>query len=383
MSLLTMGVFGASSKENEKRVPIHPAQLDWIGEDVRKKLFFEKGYGSAFGVNDNEIAVQTGGVRTREQLLQQCDVVLLAKPLAQDFSAMKPGTIHWGWPHCVQQFEITQTAIDRKLTLIAWEAMHKWSKHGDWQMHIFHKNNEMAGYAGVLHAFNLAGIDGNYGPPRKAVVLSFGSVSRGAVRALQSRGVQDITVYTQRHHFFVADQIAGVQYEHFEKGEDGQLLGMHPSKEYFPFIEALAEADIIANGILQDTDDPLMFVPENQVNRLKPGSLIIDISCDEGMGFAFARPTSFSDPMFTVGNHIYYYAVDHTPSYLWNAASWEISSSLIPFIRPALEGPDSWTQNETLRRAIEIRDGVIQNPKILSFQGRKADFPHPLQRNKN
>jgi hypothetical protein len=30
----------------------------------------------------------------------------------------------------------------------------------------------------------------------------------------------------------------------------------------------------------------------------------------------------------------------------------------------------------TIRRAIEIRDGVIQNPKILSFQGRAAEFPH-------
>ena len=47
----------------------------------------------------------------------------------------------------------------------------------------------MAGYCAVLHAFELTGDDGLYGPPKKAVVLSFGSVSRGAIYALQGRGM--------------------------------------------------------------------------------------------------------------------------------------------------------------------------------------------------
>ena len=60
-------------------------------------------------------------------------------PVKEDFDDMKEGMIHWGWPHCVQQRDITQTAIDRKLTLIAWEAMHSWSEHeGNWQKHTFH-----------------------------------------------------------------------------------------------------------------------------------------------------------------------------------------------------------------------------------------------------
>ena len=62
------------------------------------------------------------------------------------------------------------------------------------------------------------------------------------------------------------------------------------------------------------------------------GSLIVDVSCDEGMAFEWARPTGFSDPMFTVGGNINYYAVDHSPSYLWNSASWEISEALLGFL---------------------------------------------------
>lgn len=378
MSLLTIGVFGTSKKKQEKRVPIHPGQLDWIDEEVRRKLIFEENYGLPFGMENDELANISGGVLSRTDLFEKCDIALLAKPTQQDFDEMKPSTIHWGWPHCVQQKGITQTAINHKLTLIAWEAMHRWSRGGDWQMHIFHKNNEIAGYAGVHHAMNLAGIDGNYGPNRKAVVISFGSVSRGAIRALQARGVQDITIFTQRHYFLIADQMAGVNYYQFEEDENGNLMSLRPDQQHRPFSEELVDADIIVNGILQDTDRPLMFMQKEENDRLKAGCLIVDVSCDEGMGFSFAKPTTFDDPIFKV-DQIYYYAVDHTPSYLWNSASWEISNSLIPYLPVLMAGPKRWEKSETIRRAIEIQNGIIKNPKITSFQNRSEEYPHPIQ----
>ncbi len=242
-------------------------------------------------------------------------------------------------------------------------------------MHIFQNNNEIAGYAGVHHAMNLMGIDGNYGPNRKAVVISFGSVSRGAVRALKARGIQDITVFTQRNYFLVADQMAGVNYYQCDEDEKGNLMSLHPDHEPRPFVEELVDADIIVNGMLQDTDHPLMLVPEDQNDRLKPNCLIVDVSCDEGMGFSFAQPTNFEVPVFKVGK-VFYYAVDHTPSYLWNAATWEISNSLTPYLPIIMGGPKKWEGSETIRRAIEIKDGVIQNLKITSFQNRSIEHPH-------
>jgi alanine dehydrogenase len=122
-----------------------------------------------------------------------------------------------------------------------------------------------------------------------------------------------------------------------------------------------------------------MFVRAPEVGRLKPRSLIIDISCDEGMGFPFARPTSFESPTFQVGDTITYYSVDHTPSYLWNAASREISKALLPYLGTVAAGEAAWEGDATVRRAVEIRDGVIRNPAILSFQGRIASYPHEFE----
>lgn len=73
---------------------------------------------------------------------------------------------------------------------------------------------------------------------------------------------------------------------------------------------------------------------------------------------------------------MHYYAVDHSPSYLWNSATWEISEALLPFLRTVMEGPASWAENLTISRAIEIQDGVVRNADILDFQGRDPAYPH-------
>jgi hypothetical protein len=48
----------------------------------------------------------------------------------------------------------------------------------------------------------------------------------------------------------------------------------------------------------------------------------------------------------------------------------------MPHLRTVMEGPASWAADEVINRAIEIRDGEVQNPKILSFQGRASGYPH-------
>ena len=377
--LLTVGVIGKSLKENEKRVAIHPEHIKRIPQRLRKQITFEGGYGLRFGMDDNTLAKLTSGrVAFREEILNGFDCVLMPKPLATDLSEVREGAIVWGWPHCVQQKEITQISIDRKLTLIAWEEMFTWSRTGDKKMHIFYKNNEMAGYAGVNHALSLTGICGYYGKPLRIVVISFGSVSRGAIYALRGPGFQDIMVLTGRPSNEVKDQIPGITFKQMKNDGSGNMLVVESDGGTRPFAEVLSDVQIIVNGTLQDTYHPKMFVPARDADKLMKGTLIIDVSCDEGMGFWCAKPTSFEAPMFEVAGK-YYYAVDHSPSYYWNSASWEISKALLPFLPKVIGGPNIWEKNETISKSIEIRNGIIQNPKILSFQNREKEYPHEFR----
>ncbi len=374
---LSLGIVATSRKPDERRLAIHPEHLMRIEPELRARMYLERGYGERFGATDEQLSGAVAGLLTREEIVAGCDVVVLPKPVADDLRPFKNGQVLWGWPHCVQDFEMTQVAVDRGLTLIAWEAMNHWTRNGNFSVHVFHQNNELAGYCSVLHAMALRGTTSDYGRRLRAVVISFGATARGAVRGLAALGIHDVTVLTQRNIGAVASPIAFVQMQMFGSDPDrpGALL-VHDEEGSRPMVQLLAEYDVVVNCILQDTDDPLMFVTEQDLATFSPGTLFVDVSCDEGMGFSWARPTSFADPVFEVGDGLHYYGVDHSPSYLWNSSTWEISEALLAYLPVVAAGPAAWDADETIRRAIEIRGGTIVNPRILSFQGRAADPPH-------
>ena len=376
MEELTIGVVATSAKEHERRLPIHPRQLSRIDLDARRRMFLERGYGRSYGIEDVEFASLVGGMRERAELIEGSDVVLLPKPQHADVALMRQGQVLWGWPHCVQDAGLTQLAIDRRLTIIAWEAMNHYTPSGAFSLHVFHKNNELAGYCSVMHALALRGTTGHFGPQLRAAVISFGATARGAITALLALGVPDVTVLTHRSVPAVAAPMPPSRLVHYDRDDPHPALPHLSHPERGSLAEFLAGHDIIVNCVLQDTDDPLVFVSNDDLRHFKRGALIIDVSCDEGMGFEWARPTSFDDPMFTVGDGVHYYAVDHSPSYLWDSATWEISDALIPHLPAVMAGRSAWTASETIRRAIEIDDGVVVNPRILSFQHRDTRYPH-------
>jgi len=116
------------------------------------------------------------------------------------------GTL-WGYVHCTQQSALTQVAIDRRQSLIAFEDMFIWGPDGQIGRHTFYKNNEMAGYCAILHALQIKGIDGHYGNQRKVIIFGFGAVSRGAIYALKAHGFRDITICIQRPDHEVREEI--------------------------------------------------------------------------------------------------------------------------------------------------------------------------------
>ena len=96
---LNLGVIGRTGKENERRLPIHPDHFDRIEADLRASIYVERGYGEPVSPTRN--CRPTAGVRSREELIAECDVILLIKPDARSRRpSRRSGAV--GWPHCVQ-----------------------------------------------------------------------------------------------------------------------------------------------------------------------------------------------------------------------------------------------------------------------------------------
>ncbi|WP_244304803.1 N(5)-(carboxyethyl)ornithine synthase [Leucobacter viscericola] len=371
--------------ENERRIPIHPDHFERIDPELRARFVVEQGYGKDFGLTDEVLASLVGSVTSRQGVIDAADTILLPKPQHDEVRQLRDGQTVWGWPHCVQDREMTDVAMSKRLTLIAFEAMNHWTNSGNFGLHVFHKNNELAGYCSILHALQLIGSTGDYGRRLSAVVIGFGATARGAVTALNALGIHDVVVLTHREIAAVGSPIPSARIVQIELPEsDVQVLpgpGRRAVRDLaqrevltddgpVALAPYLAGHDIVVNCTLQNPDEPLMFLNDSDLELFRPGSLIVDVSCDEGMGFSFARPTTFDEPMMRIGNGLNYYAVDHSPSYLWNAASWEVSEALLPFIEVVMDGPSAWDANRTIHKAIEIRGGQIVNEAISRFQGR-------------
>ncbi|MBA3265235.1 MAG: alanine dehydrogenase, partial [Nocardioidaceae bacterium] len=271
MDQLKLGVMWQSAKENERRLPIHPMHFERIDEDLRGCIYLEAGYGQRFGVADEQLASQVAGLGNRQQLIAECDVILLAKPLSQDLAELREGQVLWGWPHCVQDEQVTQLAIDRRLTLLAFEAMNHWHSDGSYNLHVFHKNNELAGFCSVLHAFEIVGSTGVYGRRLRAAVIGFGATARGAVTALNAHGVHDVDILTHREVAAVSAPIHSAQmvtYEHDPDDPRGSQALCDGGK--MPLVRFLGDHDVIVNCVLQNTEAPVTFLTYDDLGDLAP-----------------------------------------------------------------------------------------------------------------
>ena len=249
------------------------------------------------------------------------------------------------------------------MTLIAWEAMYG----GNDKTHIFNRNNELAGYAAVQHMLMLQGINGYFGKKLKAAVLGFGATARGAINSLKSLGINEITTFSNRPQFLIKSPIESIDYKRIFTENRVVYLESNSQEKKEP-IDVLKNYDIIINCVLQNPTSPIIFIKNNDIDKITKKTTIIDISCDKNMGFEFASPTYFDEPFINISENIKYYSIDNTPSIYWDSASYEITKSLIPFLELFIS--NLWEKDPIIKNAIEIQNGIIKNKKIIEFQKR-------------
>jgi len=311
--------FPIPGKESELRRALVPADLQQVREPAA--LVFESGYGRPLGCDDAAYESQGARVADRAEV-DACPVICDPKPVVGE-SYFGPGKTLFGWIHAVQGRQMTDLLVRHRMTAVAWEDMFEDGRHSFW------RNNELAGEAAVAHAFLQWGRV-PYGC--EVAVIGTGNVAMGAIRAAE-RGGCTVKVY---------DALTS----HRLRGEIGRY-------------------DVIVNAVLWDVTRTDHLVCEADLDRLRPGSLIVDVSCDEAGAIETSRPTTVADPIY-VHRGIVHYAVDHTPSLYYRTATESISGVVARFVSDLAEG----CPNLVLEKATVIRDGRILDERITRFQHR-------------
>ena len=323
--LKTIG-FVNSHKTREKRIALLPIDITRINH--REVLFFEEGYGSDLNISDTEYAALGCQVVPRNVALEQ-DIICDPKIGDATFiKNLRPGQTIFGWVHAVQSKEVTDILVDNELSAYVWEDMYEDNRHSYW------RNNELAGEAAVMHAYQLNGV---MPYDTKVAILGRGNTARGAQRILIGLGA-DVRVYNRN------------QEKLFQK--------------------EMTEFDVIVNAILWDTSRKDHLIYQTDLERFKPGTLIIDVSCDENGAVETTVPTTLENPIYEI-NSVIHYAVDHTPTIFYRSTSSAISKETYKYIDDLVEG----RPNVILKNALIVEQGRIIDERINQFQNRTT----PLQ----
>ena len=313
--------FPISHKENEKRRAIIPEHICFVSEPGQ--LYFEEGYGHVLGIPDSEYLKLGCHICSREKVLLQ-DVICDPKVGDAEYLAcLREGQTIFGWIHATQNRDITDYIVDNKLTAFAWENMF------DKGRHVFWRNNELAGEAAIMHAFQCWG---RMPYECKVAVIGRGNTARGAIKVLNMLGAQ-VVQYDRRMEVLLRAE--------------------------------LGSYDAIVNCILWDVNRKDHVISREDLRKMKAGSLIVDVSCDRNGGIESCVPTTIEKPTY-YEDGILHYAVDHTPSLYYKTFTNNNSNVLYPYIEELIHG----TYGEVLRNALIIERGVIIDQQINLYQNR-------------
>ena len=186
--------FPISHKENEYRRAIVPEHLKNI--EHPELLYFEKGYGNVLGIEDSEYEACGSYITSHDEVLLK-DIICDPKIGDADYLAELDHQTIFGWIHATQNKDITDKLLVGNLTAFAWEKMFQKGRH------VFWRNNELAGEAAVMHAFQCYA---RMPYETKVAVIGRGNTARGAIKVLNMLGA-DVRQYDRRTEELLRDEL--------------------------------------------------------------------------------------------------------------------------------------------------------------------------------
>jgi alanine dehydrogenase len=181
------------------------------------------------------------------------------------------------------------------------------------------------------------------------VVLGAGNAGGAAARTAADMGAQ-VTVFARRR-----EQLEAMR----ELGPNVTSLYPYPDA----VDQALRCADILVGAVLIPGARAPHLVLRDQVMAMQPGSVIVDISVDQGGCIETTRPTNYENPTY-VEHGVVHFAVTNMPGAVPRSASGALCASLMPYLLRLAE--DDWRTDSVLAGAVNLDAGQLVHPAVKS-----------------
>jgi alanine dehydrogenase len=348
----------------EFRVGLSPAGVEILAQQGHQ-VYVEHEAGIGAGFEDH--AFETAGARivySPEEVFGRADLMLkVARPLKEELDWLRQNTVLAGFLHLASAREDkTQILLEKKITSIAYEQI----QQQDGSLPVLRPLSQIGGAMAAQIAARL--LQNNWGgkgilmggvpgvPPAEVVILGAGIVGTYATQMFLGMGA----------HVTVIDQ---------------NLVALQSLWDRFPNIvtmistrrnieRATAFADVLVGAVLTPGQRAPLLVTREMVRAMKPRSVIMDVSIDQGGCIETSRPTNHEHPVY-IEEGMLHYCVPNMSSAVARTATHAFVNAAMPFILEiaSLGGGKVIEQNPAIEKAVNTHDGKLVHLTLLSQGG--------------
>ncbi len=351
------------NKVKEYRVGMTPAGAHQLVEDGHSVLV-QKGAGEGSGISDQDyLRAGAGIVESPEALYADSDLIVKVKePLPREYPWFRDGQMLFTYLHLAPNPDLTRFLLERRITGVAYETV----QAEDGSLPLLFPMSLIAGRMAVqVGAHFLEKENGGKGlllsgapgvPPARVVVLGGGAVGENAARLAVGAKADVTLVDISLKKLTLLDE----QYE-------GRLTTLFSTP--YSVREAVAEADLVIGAVLIPGAKTPHLVTRDMVAGMSPGSVIVDVSIDQGGCVETIRPTTHEQPVYEVDGVIHY-GVTNIPGAVCRTSTFALTNATLPYLRRlAAGGLNALRADPGFLLGLNTHAGKVRHPAVAEALG--------------
>lgn len=310
----------------EYRVGLFPAGVKLLTQ-MGHTVYVEHNAGENAGFSDQEY-IQAGAkiAYSAQEVFGRADLLLkVTRPMMEELEWLQPGAALAGLLHLGSaRHDKIQKMLDNNITAIAYEQI----MLPDGTVPIRRPLSQIGGtLAAQIGARLLQNNSGGKGilmggmpgvPPAEVVIIGAGIAGTCAAKAFAGMGA----------HLTILD----INYQALETIHDILPCAATMLANPVNIERAMSYADLVAAAVLVPGEQPPKVITRSMVQQMKPRSVIMDISIDEGGCVETSRPTTSDQPTF-ISEGVMHYAVPNMPSVVARTSTYAFLNAALPFIQ--------------------------------------------------
>ncbi|HTP04813.1 MAG TPA: alanine dehydrogenase [Nitrospirota bacterium] len=349
-------------KTEEFRVGITPFGV----HDLKRQghtILIERSAGAGSGFPDEEYVKAGAEIVVKDKLFAAADLVLKVKePLPQEYDLLREEQALFTYLHLAPNRELTEVLLRKKVTGIGYETLTK-----DNTLPLLAPMSEIAGrMAPLMGIFYLQKFKGGSGilatgasgvKPAKIVIIGAGVVGTNAARVASSLGMQTIVMNKGTERLRKIDEMFM-----------GRVETLPVTAQ--TIAEEIKDADIIVGAVLVPGGRTPILITRQMLMTMKKGSVIVDVSVDQGGCIETSKPTTHDDPVFEVDG-IIHYCVANMPGAYPRTSTLALTNATLPYVKIIAEkGIGRAVQEDPIiRSALNTYHGEIVNKALAESLG--------------